>query len=178
MGRTMPASLSNFDFSDFWSRGEYANSLSEAPPSQELIAELEQELGYRIPPAYIELCRNQNGGLPRKCYHSTPHPTSYSEESYIEVAEIYAIGRTAMWALGREGCDTAFWVNECEYPPLGIYFANSPNQGHQMLALDYRECGPEGEPSVVLVDEIENYRIVPLATDFATFIRGLKSEVE
>lgn len=170
----MPTNLSDFDFTDFWSRGDYADSLPEAPPSPAMITELEQELGYRLPAAYIELCRHQNGGLPSKCYHSAPHVTSYGAEDHIEVAELYAIGRTAAYSLGSEDCNTAFWVNECEYPSIGIYFANCPDHGHQMVALDYRACGPNGEPAVVLVDEIENYRIVPLATNFETFIRGLK----
>lgn len=172
----MPTNLSDFDFSDFWHHGEYVDGLAEGPPSPAMIAELERELGYRLPPAYIELCRDKNGGLPRKCYHAAPQATSYGDEGYIEVAEIYAIGRTAPWALGREGCDTAFWVDECLYPAVGFYFANAPDQGHQMLALDYRKCGPQAEPAVVLVDEIEEYRIVPLAPDFETFIRGLKAE--
>lgn len=172
----MRTNLSDFDFSDFWCHGEYADSLSEPPPTPVMIAELEKELGYRIPSAYVELCRNQNGGLLRKCFHAAPHVTSYGAEDHIEVAEIYAIGRTASYALGNEDSNTAFWVNECEYPSIGIYFANCPDQGHQMLALDYRKCGPDGEPSVVLVDEIENYRIVPLAIDFESFIRGLKPE--
>lgn len=172
----MPTNLLDFDFSDFWYRGEYPDGLAEAPPSPAMIAELEKELGYRLPPAYIALCRHRNGGLPRKCYHAAPHPTSYGDEGHVEVAELYAIGRTAPWALGREGCDTAFWVDECLYPPIGVYFANAPDQGHQMFALDYRECGPQGEPAVVLVDEIEEYRIVPLAPNFESFIRGLKAE--
>jgi hypothetical protein len=172
----MAANLSGFDFRDFWSSGEYADTLTEPAPTEETVSQLESELGYRLPAAYVELARNRNGGLPKNCYHASPSETSYGAEDHIEIAEIYSIGNTAPWALGREGCNTEFWVNECNYPPIGVYFANCPDQGHQMLALDYRECGPDGEPAVVLVDEIEDYQIVPLAPDFATFIRGLKPE--
>jgi hypothetical protein len=42
-----------------------------------------------------------------------------------------------------------------------------------MIALDYRDCGRAGEPSVVHVDQGGNFRITPLAPDFETFIRGL-----
>ncbi len=45
-----------------------------------------------------------------------------------------------------------------------------------MLALDYRECGKDGEPTVVLVDEIEDYEIIKLADTFADFVRGLKPD--
>lgn len=172
----MSTIFADFDFSDFWQTGEYADRLVEGPPSDETIARLEQELGYRLPAAYIELSRLHNGGLPKRCYHASPSPTSYGPEDHIEVAEIYSIGHSGEWSLGSEGCNTAFWVNECEYPAIGIYFANCPDHGHQMLALDYRKCGKEGEPSVVLVDEIEEYKIIPLADDFESFIRGLKPE--
>lgn len=131
----MPTHFAGVDFTDFWCRGDYADSLSEAPPSPGTIAELEQELGYRLPAAYVELCRHQNGGLPRKCYHAVPHVTSYGAEDHIEIAELYAIGRTAAYSLGNPDSNTAFWVNDCESPPLGIYFANCPDHGHQMVAL-------------------------------------------
>lgn len=168
--------LSDFDFRDFWCSGDYADSLAQSAPTDETITRIETELGYRIPSAYVEMAQIRNGGLPRNRYHASPVATSYGAEDYIEIAEIYAIGHTAPWALGREGCNTDFWVKECNYPPIGVYFANCPDHGRQMLALDYRECGPGGEPAIVLVDEVAGYRIVPLATDFASFIRGLKPD--
>ncbi|MCV7371896.1 hypothetical protein H5P33_04090 [Mycolicibacterium arabiense] len=39
--------------------------------------------------------------------------------------------------------------------------------------LDYRDCGPTGEPKVVHVDQEFDHRITPVAVDFASFIRGL-----
>lgn len=35
---------------------------TEPAPSDELVAEVEAELGYRLPAAYVELCRTRNGG--------------------------------------------------------------------------------------------------------------------
>ena len=168
--------LADFDLSDFWRSGEYADSLSEPAPSQATIEQVEAKLGYTLPEAYKTLCRSRNGGLPGNRFHASPAPTSYGADDHIEVAEIYAIGETAPYSLGNAGSDTAFWVNECGYPPIGVYFANCPDHGHQMLALDYRKCGNDGEPVVVLVDEIEDYEIIQLAETFADFIRGLKPE--
>lgn len=37
------------------------------------------------------------------------------------------------------------WVGEWEYPDIGIYFGSCPSGGHDMIALDYRTCGPKVE---------------------------------
>ncbi len=45
-----------------------------------------------------------------------------------------------------------------------------------MLCLDYRDCGPQGEPTVVHVDQESDYKITFVAKDFASFIRGLEPD--
>ena len=45
-----------------------------------------------------------------------------------------------------------------------------------MIFLDYRECGPKGEPKVVHVDQEHDYKITHLADTFEEFICGLKDE--
>ena len=47
-----------------------------------------------------------------------------------------------------------------------------------MIFLDYRECGPDGEPKVVHVDQECNYKITELAPDFETFIEMLKNDAD
>ena len=42
--------------------------------------------------------------------------------------------------------------------------------------MDYRECGPQGEPKVVHSDQEDDYYITPLADSFEAFIRGLVDE--
>ncbi len=37
-----------------------------------------------------------------------------------------------------------FMIDEWEYPPIGVYFAVTPSAGNEMVALDYRLCGPDG----------------------------------
>jgi hypothetical protein len=44
--------------------------------------------------------------------------------------------------------------------------------------LDYRECGPVGEPRIVYVDQEAGYRVTVIAPDFASFVRGLVDEDE
>lgn len=57
-----------------------------------------------------------------------------------------------------------------------VYFADCPSGGHDMLCLDYRACGPSGEPSVVHVDQELDYQITFVAPSFEAFIRGLQEE--
>ena len=45
-----------------------------------------------------------------------------------------------------------------------------------MIFLDYRECGPSGEPKVVHIDQEMDYEITFLADSFEEFIRGLVNE--
>ena len=55
------------------------------------------------------------------------------------------------------------WLEEWEYPPIGVYLATDPSGGHALFALDYRECGKDGEPKVVLVEQESDFEIVELA---------------
>jgi hypothetical protein len=63
-----------------------------------------------------------------------------------------------------------------DYPEIGVYFADCPSAGHHMVCLDYRSCGPSGEPAVVHVDQDWDYKITAVATDFESFILGLEGD--
>ncbi|WP_243108628.1 hypothetical protein [Clostridium rectalis] len=45
-----------------------------------------------------------------------------------------------------------FWIKEWEYPDRGVAIDYCPSVGYDMLFLDYRECGSQGETSVVHID--------------------------
>jgi hypothetical protein len=45
-----------------------------------------------------------------------------------------------------------------------------------MLCLDYRECGPSGEPRVVHIDQEFDYKVTCVAENFESFIRGLEGD--
>jgi len=165
----------DFGVTDFWDNGDYAreNYVGE-PLTDELLASIEEELGYRLPRTYIELMKAQNGGTPRLTNHRTQEATSWAED-HIAITGIYGINRSKPYSLcGRTG--SQFWVDEWEYPPIGVYFCDCPSAGHDMICLDYRRCGPDGEPHVVHVDQEFDYRITPVAQTFEELIRGLESD--
>lgn len=167
--------LSDLLLQEFWENSEYAwNEYVGRPVTDEIIASVEQALGYRLPRAYIELSRQQNGGIPKRTNHRTDEPTSWSH-NHIAITGIYSIGDEKRCSLcGESG--SRFWIEEWGYPPIGVYFADCPSAGHDMLCLDYRECGPQGEPRVVHVDQELDYKVTVVAESFESFVRGLEGD--
>lgn len=166
-----------FDFTNFWDDNEYARKAYVCdPPSDELIASIEQELGYKLPASYIWLMKQHNGGVPVNNRFPTDTPTSWAED-HIAINGIFGIGREKDYSLcGSLG--SQFMIEEWEYPAIGVAICDCPSAGHDMIFLDYRECGPQGEPKVVHIDQEYDYDITPLADSFEEFIRGLVNEEE
>ncbi|RYE73456.1 MAG: SMI1/KNR4 family protein [Oxalobacteraceae bacterium] len=166
--------LLDIDFDSFWDDSSYSlDNYVEPSPSDALIASIEAELGYKLPAAFLELARRHNGGTPIRSCFPMDEPTGWADD-HIAISGLYAIGRTATCSLcGERGA--LFMQREWGYPPIGFAIADTPSAGHELIMLDYRECGPEGEPHVVHVDQEADYRITVVAPDFATFIRGLVS---
>lgn len=168
--------FADFDFTDFWDDDEYAReNYIEPTPGDELIAEIEQELGgYKLPASYIELMKMHNGGTPNKTCYPTTERTSWSD-NHIAITGIMGIGRDKTYSLcGNIGSN--FMLEEWGYPEIGICICSCPSAGHDMIMLDYSKCGKEGEPEVVHVDQEFDYTVTFLAKDFETFIRGLVHE--
>ena len=164
-----------FDFTNFWDDDEYAlKEYVSDPPSDELIASVEAELGYKLPASYIWLMKQHNGGMPVNTCFPTDEPTSWAED-HVAITGIFGIGREKDWALCGE-LGSQFMIDEWEYPPIGVAICDCPSAGHDMIFLDYRACGPEGEPAVVHVDQENDYKITHLADSFEEFIRSLEHE--
>jgi hypothetical protein len=165
----------DFDLTNFWEDSDYAReAYVGAPVTDEMIESVQVELGYKLPRAYIELLRTQNGGMPAKTTHRTSEPTSWAQD-HVAISGIYGLDRSKSSSLCGE-FGSKFRVEEWGYPEIGVYFADCPSAGHDMLCLDYRECGPAGEPKIVHVDQEADYAITPVAENFAAFIRGLEDD--
>ena len=136
-----------------------------------MIATTERALGYKLPASYLTLLATQNGGIPRNRNHRSPSRTTWAED-HVALHALYGLGSEKRCSL-LGTCGSRFWVEEWEYPDIGIYFADCPSAGHDMFCLDYRDCGSNGEPRVVHVDQEWDYAVTVIAPDFESFVRGL-----
>lgn len=166
--------FANVDLGDFWEDSDYARREYVGPSFTDLdVARTEKALGYKLPRSYITFLQFQNGGIPKRRNHKTRESGIWAH--HIAIYGIYSLGKDKTRSLcGHFG--SSFWVSSWGYPPIGIYFADCPSGGHDMLCLDYRACGPGGEPQVVHVDQEGDYEITWLAKDFESFICGLEGD--
>jgi len=167
----------DFDWKQFWEPSEsFGKEYVGKSPTPEVIAAVETTLGYKLPASYVELAQHQNGGLVRKSNHRTRERTSWAKD-HVAITGIFSIGSEKAYSLcGKSG--STFWSKEWGYPKIGIYFADCPSAGHDLLCLDYRECGPRGEPKVVHVDQEWDYKITFVAENFESFVRNLAGDEE
>jgi len=165
----------DFDAQHFWEDSAYATENHTEPvPGHELIARVEADLGYRLPAFYVALMRVRNGGIPVNTCFPTTEATSWADD-HIAITSISGIGYEKLYSLCG-GLGSQFMIDQWEYPAIGVVVADCPSAGHDLVMLDYRACGPQGEPAVVHIDQEDDYKITWLASDFETFVRGLMPE--
>ena len=157
----------NFDFADFWNDDVENMDLIGESPSDELIAEIEKELDYKLPASYIWLMKQHNGGLLKKTDFLVTVSNSWK-----------LIGITSFIKINSICDENQFMKDDWGYPDIGVAICDTPSAGHEMIFLDYRECGRQGEPKVVHIDQELDYEITLLADNFEDFIRGLVDSEE
>jgi tetratricopeptide (TPR) repeat protein len=164
-----------FDFSGFWDESDYAlEEYTGAPPTIEQFAAVEKTLGYKLPESYKWLMRQRNGGIPLNTCHPTETPTSWAFD-HAAISGIMGVDPAKKFSLVGD-LGSRFMIEEWGYPDIGIAICECPSAGHDMIFLDYRLCGPQGEPEVVHIDQEQDYEITLLADDFESFILGLRSD--
>ena len=159
----------DINFIGFWDDCDYSEeNYHSSDFTDELLQDIENELGYKLPQSYVELMKKHNGGLVHLDCCPCDKPTSWAKD-HICISGIMGIGRDKEYSLcGALG--SQFMIDEWEYPAIGVAICDTPSAGHDMVFLDYRECGPNGEPCVVHVDQEFDYKITRLADTFEEFV--------
>jgi hypothetical protein len=114
--------------------------------TDDLVKSAEAKLGYRLPPSYLALLAERNGGVPRRRCFRTAAPTSWAND-HVEIAAIRGIGGD--WGLDSEdGVGSSDMIAEWGYPDIGVVICEMPSAGHDAIMLDYSECGSRGVASM------------------------------
>jgi hypothetical protein len=152
-------------FQDFFDASDHYTG---PPLTDALVGAAERALGYTLPPSYLRLLRVKNGGVPRRqCYPTGG--TSWSD-NHVRVVTLFGIG--GRWGIDSEQFGSRHLIRQAGLPEIGIVVGWTPAAGHDAVMLDYRECGPQGEPRVTWADgESEESQV--LANSFEAFLQGL-----
>ncbi|ANY73772.1 cell wall assembly protein [Paenibacillus ihbetae] len=161
------------DVTDFWDDGaEAADSFIMAPPTDDLVESIEEELVFKLPAAYIRMMKVHNGGIPRRRYF--PVTSGDATEGRIEIAGVLGIGREKRLSLCGEA-GSRHMIESRGYPEIGVVLCVCPSEAEAVM-LDYRAAGNDGEPEIVHVDQRHPDKITRLAPNFQAFVQGLVHE--
>lgn len=139
------------------------------PLDIDMVYRVEGDLGVRLPCSYIETLLVRNGGTPRNRCYPTDFPTSWADD-HFEISGIRGIGGS--WGIdSSSGRGSSYLISEWGYPEIGVVICETPSAGHDTVMLDYSECGLQGEPAVVYVDEDRVPRRI--AQSFGEFLARL-----
>ena len=134
----------------------------------ERVSEVEAETGFRLPEAYLGVLHERNGGeLVKDCF-----PTDFRSSwggDYFQVGLLLGVGPAEVSVLNSK-----YMIDEWQIPVEGLLISSTPS-GHDWVLLDYGDCGPQGEPAVVYVDDRspdENV-VHRVADTFAAFLAAL-----
>lgn len=161
---------------------KYATGIPTEFDAREL-TRTEKALGVKLPAAYVEVLKVQNGGPLRltqfKMKRKPPKGTTWSRSQTYRVGELPGIHPTHHDSLTARGQNAAEWGVDAGLIPLD-------GDGHYWVCLDYRKSGPRGEPAITHWEEPEpridakddkalTYRV---ADSFAQLVLGLKRSAE
>lgn len=164
--------FADFDFEGFWDDCEYSleNYIGDKPKDTD-ITEIEEFLGYRLPDSYKALIKLHNGGLIKRNNFKNPIQCDWMPHVFC-INGILGIDPDKPYSLcGDYGND--FWIKDWNYPNIGVAICSCEHSDHEMIFLDYSDCGPDGEPCVVHIAQESDSDITYLADSFEAFIREL-----
>ena len=152
----------------FWDTGIGHGVLP--PLTQDTIAAAERELGVTLPGELLRLLRIQNGGSVSRAWNVCPADHNFYAADHVPFDHVFGLGKAGI-AETITVLDTAYLVREWNLPAHIVLLSG---QGHYWIALDYRTCGPNGEPAVTWIDNEMDHE-VRLAPNFRVFVEQLAS---
>ena len=146
----------------------------QPPLTPEWEAQAQRELGVKLPEDLVYLLRIQNGGTVADEWSACPSDF-YSGGGEVPFETVMGLAPASDAGGPMTMLDTAYLVQEWEMPSPIVLL---DGDGHCWVALDYRACGPDGEPSVVWIDNERDperqLAELQLAPSFRAFIEMLK----
>ncbi|GAA1666379.1 hypothetical protein GCM10009830_10050 [Glycomyces endophyticus] len=144
------------------------NYYTSPPLDVGMVESAERQLGVKLPRAYLEILRVQNGGVPfRRCCY-TDFPTSWSEDHFA-IAAVRGIGGS--WGIDAQVGGSRYLIKEWGLPDIGVVAFRTPSGGHDAVMLDYSSAVQPDSPRIVYLDDD---RVVhPIADSFEAFIDRL-----
>lgn len=162
-----------FDFEGLWNNHPEAIRAGQGPElTDEMILAVEQELGYKLPESYIWLMKRRNGGFLKRTDFLLGYELPIVGDRTM-MRQLYHINMNNSFSAINGEYGTKFLVEDWGYPDIGVAIGVGFFGEHEIFFLDYRECGPQGEPKVSHVDQECDYRITVLADNFEEYIRKL-----
>ncbi len=143
------------------------------PLTAQMVTRAESALGYRLPPSYLDVLRQRNGGDLARGRFPTDRPTHWASD-HVLCRDLIGIGC-------EDGLDgptgSRYLIAEWGYPDIGVVISSD---GHTAFMLDYSACGPQGEPGVAYVDVEADpgQEVLALAPTFAAFVAGLVEDTD
>ena len=133
------------------------------PLNDAIVQEAEDLLNVKLPDAYIDILRKQNGGYIKFNAHPCP-PNNAIDGNYINIDYIMGIGKT------NGILDSPDLIQEWELPKDIVLLSGD---GHSWIAFDYRY--KKKNPPLLWVD-VESTVLVEIAGSFNHFLNQLYTE--
>ncbi|WP_129688971.1 SMI1/KNR4 family protein [Gottfriedia acidiceleris] len=130
------------------------------PLTDEMVKKAEEKFNIKLPNKYIEILKQQNGGVIKFDSFPTEIPTSWADD-HINVDHILGIGEETGIL------ESEYLIKEWGLPRNIVLISGD---GHSWIALDYRKT--KVDPPVIYID-LDEDQIIKIAPKFEVFLKGL-----
>lgn len=154
----------------FWNTA--VSHLVLPPLTDDLVAKTQTQLNVRLPNELLVLLHIQNGGVVSDDWCAFPCPPNSYADDFVPFQFMVGIGPSDIPTGTSTLLDTPYLIREWDLPPSVVLLYG---EGHYWVALDYRNSGSLGEPSVTWIDNEMGHELA-LAPNFRTFVEGLAPE--